>query len=88
MDHRDFPGGPAVKTLTSNARNGVQSLVGELKSHRLCRSARFFLKRRDIGAEAIFKETVAENFLKLVKVQTTKPRRSTNSMQDKKENKQ
>ena len=44
MDHRDFPGGPAVKTLTSNARNGVQSLVGELKSHRLCRSARFFFK--------------------------------------------
>ena len=29
----DFPGGPVVKNLPSNAGDGVRSLVGELGSH-------------------------------------------------------
>ena len=32
----DFPGGPMVKTLPSNAGVPVQSLVGELRSHMPC----------------------------------------------------
>ena len=29
----DFPGGPVVKNLPSNAGKQVQSMVGELRSH-------------------------------------------------------
>ena len=29
---QDFPGGPVVKNPPSNAEDGVQSLVGELRS--------------------------------------------------------
>ena len=29
----DFPGGPVIKTLPSNKRAQVQSLVGELRFH-------------------------------------------------------
>ena len=31
----DFPGGPVVKNSPSNAGDTVQSLVGELRSHKL-----------------------------------------------------
>ena len=33
---RDFPGGPVGKTLLPVKRFQVQSLIGELRSHRLC----------------------------------------------------
>ena len=31
----DFPGGPVVKNSPSNTGDTVQSLVGELRSHKL-----------------------------------------------------
>ena len=70
-----------VKTLTSNA-GSVDSVPGRgtIIPQAVHLGQIFFSKRRDIGAEAIFKEVVAENFLNLVKVQTTEPRRSTNSV--------
>ena len=36
MIERDFPGGPVVGTLLSLLRAWVQSLVGGLRSHKLC----------------------------------------------------
>ena len=34
MEGRDFPGGPVVKTALPTQRAWVQSLVGELRSHK------------------------------------------------------
>lgn len=56
MDHRDSPGCPAVKTLTSNAGSGVQSLVGELTSHKLCSLAKFFKKGEMLGQKQYLKK--------------------------------
>ena len=34
--NREFPGGPLVRTLRFTSRAWVQSLVGELRSYKLC----------------------------------------------------
>ena len=43
---RGFTGGPVVKTLPSNAGGGVQSLVGELRSHMTHGEAKRLKKRK------------------------------------------
>lgn len=43
---RGFAGGPVVKTLPPNAGGGVQSLVGELRSHMTHGKAKRLKKRK------------------------------------------
>ena len=52
-DSRDFPGGPVVKTLASNAGVQAQSLFGELGSHILCGQKAKMLNRSSIVTNSI-----------------------------------